>query len=332
MEEQLATFQRWMILKNYSEKTQKCYLSALRMFWMFCEKQKSNPTFKKENAVEEYLIRRFKIEKKKWQTINGDYSAIRLFYVNILGRRWDEKKLPRPRKEKSLPKVVSRKNIQKLMEHAVIFKHQVFFALLYSSGLRLGESLRLRVEDIDAARMQIRVLDGKGKKDRFTLLSSEMLELLRLYFKKYRPSGGLIFNGKRRGEPWAEKSAQYAFVQARRAAGLPEYITAHTLRHSFASHSLENGTDLVTLQQLLGHKYLKTTVRYIHLDVAHFQRLENPADRVIAWQQLFENRAICSDKSSDEAGSNSSENSALLPTSVKPSERFLFAERPPSAV
>ncbi|MCP4131142.1 MAG: hypothetical protein GY754_09195 [bacterium] len=79
MKEQLATFQRWMILKNYSEKTQKCYLSALRMFWIFCEKQKKHPTFKKENAVEIYLIRRFKIEEKKWQTINGDYSAIRLF-------------------------------------------------------------------------------------------------------------------------------------------------------------------------------------------------------------------------------------------------------------
>ncbi len=177
--------------------------------------------------------------------------------------------------------------------------------------------------------MRIRVLHGKGKKDRFTLLSSEMLELLRLYFKKYRPTGGLIFNGKRRGEPWAERSAQYAFVQARRSADLPEYITAHTLRHSFASHSLENGTDLVSLQQLLGHKHIKTTIRYIHLDVAHFRRLENPADRVIAWQQLFKNQAICSDRSSDEVDRISSENSAPLPKSAKPSEQFRCAERPP---
>ncbi len=180
--------------------------------------------------------------------------------------------------------------------------------------------------------MRIRVLDCKGKKDRFTLLSSEMLELLRLHYKKYRPTGGLVFNGKRRGEPWTERAAQHAFVQARRAAGLPEYISAHTLRHSFASHSLENGTDLVSLQQLLGHKYIKTTIRYIHLDVAHFRRLENPADRVIAWQQLFKNQVICSDRSSDEADRISSENSALLPRSAKPSEQFRCAERPPLEV
>jgi len=332
MSEQLEQFRRWMVLRNYSKKTQKCYLSALKNFWIFCEKQKRNPKFKKEKAVETYLIRRFEIEKKAWQTINGDYSAIRLYYVHILGREWDENKLPRPRKEKSLPKVVSRENIQKLIEHAVIFKHKVFFALLYSTGLRLGEALGLRVENIDTSTMQIWVIKGKGKKDRFTLLSSEMLELLRLYFKKYRPTGGLIFNGKRRGEPWAQKSAQNAFVQARRAAGLPEYITAHTLRHSFASHSLENGTDLVTLQQLLGHKHIKTTVRYIHLDIAHFQRINNPADRVIAWQKLTENQATSSAKSSDAADSDSSKNIAPQPTSAKPSEPSPSAERPPSEV
>jgi site-specific recombinase XerD len=182
------------------------------------------------------------------------------------------------------------------MEHAVLFKHQVFFALLYSSGLRLGEALGLRVEDIDSHNMQIKVLKGKGKKDRFTILSSEMLELLRKYFIECRPTNGLIFNGKRKGSPWSEKGAQYAFVNARRSAGLPEYITAHCLRHSFASHSLENGTDLVTLQQLLGHKQIKTTVRYIHLDIAHYQRITNPADRVIAWDKICTERSTSSPK------------------------------------
>ncbi|MCP4120630.1 MAG: tyrosine-type recombinase/integrase [Bacteroidetes bacterium] len=278
-------FHNWMRLKNYAAKTIKCYDCSLRQFWDYCEKRKHDPDFSKVRAVEIYLLERMDAGRK-WQTINGDYSAMRLFYVNILNREWDEKHLPRPRKERSLPKVVSRQNIQKLLEHAVCFKHKVFFALLYSTGLRLGEALRLRIEDIDAGSMQIRVLDGKGKKDRFTLLSGEMLELLRLYYTKVRPAGGLLFNGRTSGNPWSEKAAQYAFVGARRAGRLPEYITAHTLRHSFASHSLEDGTDLVTLQHLLGHKYIKTTVRYIHLDVAHFKRISNPADSVIAWEQL----------------------------------------------
>jgi integrase/recombinase XerD len=343
MEEYLEKYRLWLVMKNYAKRTQKCYLSALKNYWIWCEKmQKSQPNFKQKDAVQVYLVYRFEVDKVAWQTVNGDYSGIRLFYVNILGREWDEDKLPRPRKEKSLPKVVSREQIQLLMEHAVMFKHQVFFALLYSSGLRLGEALRLKTEDIDSQNMQIRVLEGKGKKDRFTILSAEMLELLRFYFIKCRPTNGLIFNGKVKGEAWSERAAQRSFKLARRAAGLPEFITAHCLRHSFASHSLENGTDLVTLQQLLGHKYIKTTVRYIHLDVAHYQRIKNPADKVIAWDKLFQKQPLLppiltlidttlSDTSSDALDKNLSENTSLPPTSVKSFEQLLCAARLHSA-
>jgi len=332
MEEYLEKYRLWLVMKNYAKRTQKCYLSALKNYWIWCENQrKKDPHFKNKDAVQAYLVYRFEVDKVAWQTVNGDYSGIRLFYVHILGRAWDEDKLPRPRKEKSLPKVVSRAHIQLLLEHAVMFKHQVFFALLYSSGLRLGEALRLKTEDIDSDNMQIRVLDGKGKKDRFTILSSEMLELLRFYFIQCRPTNGLIFNGKVKGEAWSERAAQRSFILARRAAGLPEFITAHCLRHSFASHSLENGTDLMTLQQLLGHKYLKTTVRYIHLDVAHYQRIHNPADRVIAWKKLGKKTPLLSPilppiettlsaNSFDALDRNSSKNTSLVPTSAKSSE------------
>ena len=343
MEEYLEKYRVWLVLKNYAKRTQKCYLSAFKNFWIWCEKQqKNNPNFKQKDAVQAYLVYRFEVDKVAWQTVNGDYSGIRLFYVHILGRTWDEDKLPRPRKEKSLPKVVSRQQIQLLMEHAVMFKHQVFFALLYSTGLRLGEALRLKIEDIDSKNMKIHILNGKGKKDRFTILSAEMLELLRFYFIKCRPTNGLIFNGKVKGEAWSERAAQRSFKLARRAAGLPEFITAHCLRHSFASHSLENGTDLVTLQQLLGHKYIKTTVRYIHLDVAHYQRINNPADRVIAWNKLFQIKPLLppilppkditlSDTSSDDQDNNLSENSSLPPTSAKSYEQLLCVARLHSA-
>lgn len=343
MEKYLEKFRIWLVLKNYAQSTKKCYLASFKNYWRWCEKQrKTDADFQNKNAVQCYLVYRFEVDKVSWRTVNGDYSAVRLFYVNVLGRVWEEDKLPRPRREKSLPKVVSREHIQQLMQHAAIFKHQVFFALLYSSGLRLGEALRLTTEDIDSQNMQIRVLNGKGKKDRFTILSAEMLELLRFYFIKCRPTNDLIFNGKVSGEPWSERAAQRSFKLARRSAGLPEFITAHCLRHSFASHSLENGTDLVTLQQLLGHKYIKTTVRYIHLDVAHYQRIKNPADRVIAWEKLFKKSPLLapilppidttlSDTSSDALDKNLSENIDPPLTSAKSFEQLLCAARLHSA-
>jgi len=279
METYVQRFENWLTLSNYALKSKKSYLCSLRQFWHYCEQQKESATFSKANAVEHYLLFRYNTQKVSWQTVNGDYSALRLFYKNILGR---VKKLPRPRKQKSLPKVISPEQVSLLIENGVTFKHKVFFTLLYSTGLRLGEALRLRVEDVQVATMQLRVLDGKGNKDRFTLLSAETLDLLRFYIRAYRPQGGLLFNGKYKGKPWSDKSAQQAMVQARRKAKLPEFVTAHTLRHCFATHLLQAGTDLVTIQKLMGHKYLKTTARYIHLDNLHFQRVDNPADRIEA--------------------------------------------------
>ena len=135
--------------------------------------------------------------------------------------------------------------------------------------------------------MRIRVNEGKGKKDRYTLLSGDLLDMLQFYFRAFRPTGGWIFNGKQKGKPWSEKGAQHAIVEARRRAKLPEFVTAHTLRHCFATHLLQAGTDLVTIQKLLGHKYLKTTVKYIHLDNEHFVKITNPAERIQAWEKII---------------------------------------------
>ena len=289
MEKYLQEFESWLTLKNYAIKTKKSYLCSVRLFWRYCEKRKAKGDLQKDgDAVGMYLLYRFKEQGVSWQSVNGDYSALRLFYVHILGRSWDIRKLPRPRKQTHLPKVISPGEVAKLIDHGVCFKHKVFFTLLYSTGLRLGEALRLRVEDVDVAGMQIRVLDGKGNKDRYTLLSVECLDLLRFYFRAYRPAGGWIFNGRVNGSRWSEKGAQHAFMVARRKAGLPSFVTAHTLRHCFATHLLQNGTDLVSIQKLMGHKYIKTTARYIHLDKEHFQKINNPADRISAWKRIID--------------------------------------------
>lgn len=281
------SYQDWLTLRNYSPKTLKCYLSSLRKFWNFCESRQDDRNFSKSDAVKIYLLYRYNEQKVSWQTVNGDYSSLRLFYKHILQREWDLCKLPRPRKQKKLPKVISPEQVSLLIEKAVTFKHKVYITLLYSTGLRLGEALRLRVEDVEAASMRIRVNDGKGNKDRYTLLSSDLLDMLRFYFRAFRPTGGWLFNGKQRGSRWSEKGAQHALVEARRRAGLPEYVTAHTLRHCFATHLLQAGTDLVTIQKLMGHKYLKTTVQYIHLDQQHFVKITNPAERIQAWEKII---------------------------------------------
>lgn len=315
MENYLLQYEQWLTLKNYAKKTKKSYLCSVKMFWNFCENRgKLDADFDKKDAVKIYLLHRFEEQKVSWQTINGDYSALRLFYKNILHRHWDIRKLPRPKKQKTLPKVISPAQVQLLIDSGTTFKHKVFFTLLYSTGLRLGEALRLRVEDVDVAGMRLRVLDGKGHKDRYTLLSAECLDMLRFYFRAFRPEGGLIFNGREKGKAWSEKAAQMAFVAARHRAKLPEFVTAHTLRHCFATHLLQTGTDLVTIQKLMGHKYLKTTARYIHLDHHHFTKIQNPADRIEAWQKI-----IKSVKSSADGASNISHNSPRAKPCAVPS-------------
>ncbi len=292
MEKLLKELRNWMTLKNYSESTIRCYVSAVKNFAAYCREHQSDPDYCKAKAPEQYLLYRFKTLGLSWQSINGDYSGIRLFYTQILGRPWDLNKLPRPRKEKYLPRVISRGEVERLLNQASCLKHQVFFLLLYSSGLRLGEALALRPEDIDSHRMQIRVRAGKGNKTRYTLLSEQVLKVLRLYWKEYLPVTWL-FNGRVMGEPWSKRGAQHAFVETRRRARLPEHVSAHTLRHCFATHLLENGTDLVSVQLLLGHKHLKTTSRYIHLKAEHFRRIANPADQLQTCQ-LPTKSATCS--------------------------------------
>ena len=135
MQGYIQQFGNWLTLKNYAAKSKKSYLCSIRQFWSYCEKQKEDPTFFRDNAVEHYLLFRYNTQKVSWQTINGDYSALRLFYKNVLNRVWDLRKLPRPRKQKSLPKVITPEEVSLLIEKASIFKHKVFITLLYSTGL-----------------------------------------------------------------------------------------------------------------------------------------------------------------------------------------------------
>lgn len=308
MKKILQELEDYMVLKNYSLATRKAYLNAAKNFYLWCEAQQDNPVFDKENAHRQYLVHRHK-SGLAWQTVNGDYSAIRMLYTKILNRPWDEKKLPRPRKEKSLPLVISQQDISKLIDHAAIFKHQIFFILIYATGLRLSEALHLKFEDIDRKRLQIRVRRGKGHKDRYVIFPPSLLPVLEKYFNYYHPHI-FLFNGRIRGQHWSLRAAQEAIISARRNAKIHQSVTAHTLRHCYATHHLENGTDLMSLQRQMGHKNLRTTARYIHLCNKLFTRINHPFNQLV-----FCLKDTIWETSSDNTESNLSTDS--VPTELK---------------
>ena len=263
----------WLILRNYSVATIGAYGSALRQFLAWRQAEGLGVNFAQEDA-RSYLLHRYD-QGRRWQTVNGDYSAMQKFYVHVLDQKWNVDHLPRPRKEHSLPAVLSGEEVQKLINAGCTYKHQIFMALLYGTGLRLSEALGLELTHIDGHRQQIRVVKGKGAKDRYVALPQCLLELLRNYYRVYHPQR-YLFNGKHKGTQWAQRSAQHAVEQARLQAGIGRTVSPHVLRHCYATHHLEKGTNLVYLKEQMGHKNLKTTARYIHLCADYHRQVCHP--------------------------------------------------------
>ncbi len=186
--------------------------------------------------------------------------------------------IDRPKKEKKLPDVLNEEEIFKLIKMTDNLKHKTILMLAYSSGLRLGELINLRIKDIDSSRMQIRVEQSKGKKDRYSILSNKMLEILREYYKQYKPKEWL-FEGEKGGQ-YSSRSLQLVVKAATQRAGIKKKVGVHTLRHTFATHLLENGTDLRYIQSLLGHESSRTTEIYTHITTKGFDQIKNPLDKL----------------------------------------------------
>lgn len=264
-------------MRNYADSTIKSYYNALSLYYSWCEKQvSSNPHFDKANAPQAYLAWRMKVLHLDFSTVNNDYTAIRHFYKFVLDRPWSIRKLPRPRKEKRLPKYLSPQQVALLLNHTKFPKYKIIFLLFYATGIRLTELRSLQWENLDIDQRTILIKNGKGHKDRFVVLHLDIYAML----LQFKPTEALptdyIFYGYKPTEKLAARTLQYAFITTRRSAKLPEWVSAHTLRHSFATALLKNGTDLVTIQKLMGHKYIKTTLTYLHLDAQHFQSTYNP--------------------------------------------------------
>lgn len=184
--------------------------------------------------------------------------------------------IERPRKDEKLPEVISKKEVQEMINKTYNLKHQCIISLLYSAGLRRGELLNLKISDIDSKRMTVRVEQAKANKDRYSILSEKLLLKLRLYFKEYRPNK-YLFEGKV-GYPYSGRSVVKIVRKAAQAAHINKNVRPHTLRHSFATHLLESGTDLRYIQILLGHNSTKTTEVYTHVATNTFKTIKNPLD------------------------------------------------------
>ncbi len=273
----LETVRREMRLRNYSLKTIKAYVSCLRTYVHYlCGKHPRQAT---DRDIRAFLIHLVEREMYAASSINQVINALRFLYVELYKRQMRLGDLPRPKKERKLPVVLSQEEVRRIFDSLTNLKHRVMLMLVYSAGLRVGEVVRLRIENIDSDRMMIHIRGGKGKKDRYTLLSAVVLESLRAYWKRYTPREWL-FEGQKVGTQYAVRSAEKVFEQAIEKSRIRKDVSIHSLRHAFATHMLEQGTDLRYIQSLLGHESIKTTEIYTHVSQKRIERIQSPIERL----------------------------------------------------
>jgi site-specific recombinase XerD len=264
-------------LKGYSPKTQAAYLGYMKNFVRYFGR---SPAKMGEKEIREYLYHLVTEKDLGDSSINSAYSALKFFYKTTLCRDWNVAKIPRRKTEKRLPVVLDGSEIKQLFAVTTNLKHRALLMTTYSAGLRVSETAHLKVSDVDSKRMQLRVAQGKGKKDRYALLSPVTLNLLRDYWRQYRPFSWL-FPGRLPERPISTRSIQKVFEKAKRKAGIKKPATVHTLRHSFATHLLEAGTDIYHIQKLLGHTSPRTTAIYIHLRRQDLLNIVSPLDSLL---------------------------------------------------
>jgi site-specific recombinase XerD len=260
-------------LKRYAASTIRTYVSCFETFINhYSDREVQNLN---ENDVRHYLQKLIR-DGSSHSYINQAINAIKFYYEIVLEMPNRFYAVERPRAEEKLPEVLAKEEVLRIINNTNNIKHRCIIGLLYSAGLRRGEVLNLRVEDVDSKRMVIKVRSGKGNKDRYTILSEKLLGDLRKYFIEWRPKE-YLFEGPK-GEKYSAESVVKIVKEASKKAGIRKRVTPHMLRHSFATHLLESGTDLRYIQVLLGHKSTKTTEIYTHVATNIFFKIKNPLD------------------------------------------------------
>ena len=263
--------------RNYSSGTMRAYLFAVKDFAKYFGKR---PDLLRQEHLRQYQLHLLNERKLTVDTIVGRIAALRFFFVKVLRRPYRDIDLVYPKRPERLPVILSEEEVAQLIESAATAYHRVILMTLYGAGLRREELCRLKVSDVDSQRMVLHVRQGKGHKDRDVTLSPRLLEVLRDYWKWRKPKTYLFpsYHGKRREQPISSRTVYYAVCEAARRAGIQKKVYPHLLRHSWATHLLERGTDLRTIQIQLGHFDLETTTIYLHLSQRHLQSIHNPIE------------------------------------------------------
>ena len=255
-------FKRELILSGLSEKTQEIYLRCLKKLADYYAKPVETLT---TEEIKDFLYFLIKGKNFSQEYINQIYAAAKFFFDRVLKKKDIMSDIPRAKlPRKKLPQVLARSEVKNIIGSVNNLKHKCILLTTYSAGLRVSESSKLLVTDIDSKRMLIRVNQGKGKKDRYTILSNTALFYLRKYYKMHRPDKWL-FPSNINSKHISTRTIQHIFYRAKEKAGIKKNVSVHTLRHSFATHLIEAGIDIYHIQKLLGHSSIKTTTVYLHL-------------------------------------------------------------------
>lgn len=268
----LSQFELYMRTLRYSDHTVRTYIGILKIFFGFHQgKDPAEILFRDlEQFNTEYILKKGYSAAYQNQIIN----AVKLYYKRTPGRMLFLEELERPKKPKRLPVVLSREEIGLIIKNVKNLKHRAILSIIYACGLRISEAINLEIRDIDSTRMIIHIRGGKGNKDRFVGLSPKILEILREYYRKYRPSE-YLFEGQNQPQ-YSTRSIQKILKRVCGLVGIQKHVTVHTLRHSFATHLVESGIDVTHVQKLLGHSNIKTTLMYLHLAKQFYTNIESP--------------------------------------------------------
>lgn len=268
--QKINLFREVLLLRNYSDNTIKAYIKAVNNYLTFSGFQKPS-----QESLYRFAVN-LKEKKLSFSHIKNSVMAVKLFSEIIFGEKLQSDFLKGYRKERKLPDILSMEEIKKIINNISNIKHKTIIALIYSSGLRISECVNLKLKDIDSKRMVIKISQSKGRKDRYVPLSIKMLLLLREYYKEYKPQD-FLFEGQF-SQFYSARSIQAILKAAINKCNIKKKITVHSLRHSYATHLLEQGTDISVIQKILGHKDIKTTLLYTQISKAQLTKINNPFD------------------------------------------------------
>jgi integrase/recombinase XerD len=275
----LEKFIQQLHLKAYSPATIKTYCNEFMQLLQLL-KNKAAHTLTAED-LKRYMVYIMQKEKLSENTAHSRLNAIKFYFEKVLGREKFFWEIPRPKKQIQNPNFFNQDEITQILKQTNNIKHKTMLMLAYSTGMRISEVINLKVWQIDSKRMQIKIEQAKGKKDRMTPLSPVLLVMLREYFIAYKPlKTGYLFFGQLPTEPYSTRSLQLVLQAAKQRAGILKPGSVHALRHSFATHLLDKGTDVTMIMKLLGHNDIKTTLRYLHVTNRDVLQIISPLDQL----------------------------------------------------